>query len=175
MTGYRQTLSVFLLMILSGVTVAQNNTNSPYTRYGYGQLAEQGSGNSRAMGGIAYGLRDRYQINFANPASYTAVDSLTFIFDGGISLPNTNLSSGSIRRNAKNSSFDYIAMQFRASKRIAVSLGLIPYSNVGYNMGEYRDDAAFPEKSTIVTYSGEGGLHQLYIGAVVKLVRNFSV
>ena len=80
MTGYRQTLSVFLLMILSGVTVAQNNTNSPYTRYGYGQLAEQGSGNSRAMGGIAYGLRDRYQINFANPASYTAVDSLTFIF-----------------------------------------------------------------------------------------------
>ena len=175
MTGYRQTLSVFLLMILSGVTVAQNNTNSPYTRYGYGQLAEQGSGNSRAMGGIAYGLRDRYQINFANPASYTAVDSLTFIFDGGISLQNTNLSSGSIRRNAKNSSFDYIAMQFRASKRIAVSLGLIPYSNVGYNMGEYREDAAFPEKSTIVTYSGEGGLHQLYIGAGVKVVRNFSV
>ena len=93
MTGYRQTLLVLLLTILSGVAVAQNNTNSPYTRYGYGQLSEQGSSNSRAMGGIAYGLRDKYQTNFANPASYTAVDSLTFIFDGAVSLQNTNLST----------------------------------------------------------------------------------
>ena len=69
MTGYRQTLLVLLLTILSGAAVAQNNTNSPYTRYGYGQLSEQGSSNSRAMGGIAYGLRDKYQTNFANPAS----------------------------------------------------------------------------------------------------------
>ena len=72
MTGYRQTLLVLLLTILSGAAVAQNNTNSPYTRYGYGQLSELGSSNSRAMGGIAYGLRDKYQTNFANPASYTA-------------------------------------------------------------------------------------------------------
>ena len=50
MIGYRQTLLVFLLMMLSGATIAQNNTNSPYTRYGYGQLADQGSGNSKAMG-----------------------------------------------------------------------------------------------------------------------------
>ena len=41
MIGYRQTLLVFLLMMLSGAAIAQNNTNSPYTRYGYGQLADQ--------------------------------------------------------------------------------------------------------------------------------------
>ena len=92
------------------------------------------------MGGIAYGLRDKYQTNFANPASYTAVDSLTFIFDGAVSLQNTNLSNGTLKRNAKNSSFDYITMQFRASKWTAISLGLLPYSNVGYSMGEYRED-----------------------------------
>ena len=39
MTGYRQTLLVLLLTILSGVAVAQNNTNSPYTRYGYGPVS----------------------------------------------------------------------------------------------------------------------------------------
>ena len=33
MTGYRQSLLVLLLTILSGAAVAQNNTNSPYTRY----------------------------------------------------------------------------------------------------------------------------------------------
>lgn len=171
MTGYRQTLLVLLLTILSGVAVAQNNTNSPYTRYGYGQLSEQGSSNSRAMGGIAYGLRDKYQTNFANPASYTAVDSLTFIFDGAVSLQNTNLSNGTLKRNAKNSSFDYITMQFRASKWAAISLGLLPYSNVGYSMGEYREDTEFPDKSTTVSYSGEGGLHQLYLGAGFKIIK----
>lgn len=175
MTRFRQTLLVLLLTILSGATVAQNNTNSPYTRYGYGQLADQGSGNSKAMGGIAYGLRDKYQVNFANPASYTAVDSLTFIFDGGISLQNANFSDGTVKRNAKNSSFDYITMQFRASKWAAVSLGLLPYSNVGYSMGEYREDTATPTSSSVVTYSGEGGLHQLYLGAGFKIIKNLSI
>lgn len=85
MTGYRLTLLVLLLGMWCGMVMAQNNTNSPYTRYGYGHLSDQGSSNSKAMGGVAYGLRDGSQVNFANPASYTAVDSLTFIFDGAVS------------------------------------------------------------------------------------------
>ena len=162
------TLLALALMVLSGVGVAQNNTNSPYTRYGYGQLSDQGSGNSKGMGGIAYGLRDGSQINFVNPASYTAVDSLTFIFDGGISLQNTNFSNGTLKKNAKNSSFDYITMQFRASKWAAISLGMLPYSNVGYTMSSVREIDG-------VTYSGDGGLHQLYAGVGFKLWKDFSV
>lgn len=174
MVGYRHTLLVLLLTMLSGVAIAQNNTNSPYTRYGYGQLADPGSGNSRAMGGIAYGLRDKYQTNSANPASYTAIDSLTFIFDGGVSLQNTNFSNGTLKQNAKNSSFDYIAMQFRTSKWSAVSIGLLPYSNVGYSLGE-TVEASDGVPVNAVTYSGEGGLHQLYVGAGFKILKNLSV
>ena len=175
MTGYRQTLLVLLLTMLSAMAVAQNNTNSPYTRYGYGQLSDQGSGNSKGMGGIAYGLRDRFQTNFVNPASYTAVDSLTFIFDGGISLQNTNFSDGTVKMNAKNSSLDYITMQFRLSQRIAMSIGLLPFSNIGYTMGDYREDTEFPSQSSMVTYSGEGGLHQLYAGLGFKVFKNLSI
>ncbi|KAA4694956.1 hypothetical protein [Bacteroides intestinalis] len=175
MTRFRQTLLVLLLTILSGATVAQNNTNSPYTRYGYGQLEDQGSGNSKAMGGIAYGLRDKYQTNFANPASYTAVDSLTFMFDGGISMQNTNFSDGTVKKNAKNSSFDYITMQFRLSKWGAMSIGLLPYSNVGYTMASYQENTEYPENSASTTYAGEGGLHQLYLGAGFKIFKNLSV
>ena len=123
MTGYRQTLLVLLLTILSGAAVAQNNTNSPYTRYGYGDLVNQNFGNSKAMGGIAFGLRDGSQINPLNPASYTAIDSLTFLFEGGASLQNSNISDGSVKLNVKNSSFDYIAMQFRLHRRVAMSIG----------------------------------------------------
>ncbi len=175
MIGYKQALLVFLLVTLSVAALAQNNTNSPYTRYGYGQLSDIGSSNSKAMGGVAYGLRDGSQVNFANPASYTAVDSLTFIFDGAVSLQNTNFSNGALKQNAKNSSFDYVTMQFRVAPWCGMSFGLVPYSNVGYSMSEYRRDEAYPESSSSVTYSGDGGLHQLYVGAGFKIFKNFSV
>lgn len=174
MIRYKQTLLALLLAIFSGVTVAQNNTNSPYTRYGFGHLAEQGPGNSKAMGGVSYALRDKYQVNFANPASYTAVDSLTFIFDGGISLQNTNYSNGALKMNAKNSSFDYITMEFRASKWAGISLGLLPYANVGYDITQTEkidDSSEYFSKN----YAGEGGLHQLYLGAGFKIFKNLSV
>lgn len=164
-----------MLTAFSGVIVAQNNTNSPYTRYGFGQLTDPGSGNSKAMGGVAYGLRDNLQVNFANPASYSCVDSLTFIFDGGLGLQNTNFSNGEVKMNAHNSSVDYITMQFRASKWCGVSLGLLPYSNVGYNFSNYQKNEADSQNSTLVTYLGEGGLHQVYIGAGFKLMKNLSV
>lgn len=127
MVGFKQTLCALLLMAFAGVTVAQNNTNSPYTRYGYGDLVNQNFGNSKAMGGIAFGLRDGSQINPLNPASYTAIDSLTFLFEGGASLQNSNISDGSVKLNVKNSSFDYIAMQFRLHRRVAMSIGLLPF------------------------------------------------
>ncbi|MDR0961396.1 MAG: hypothetical protein LBM62_02385 [Mediterranea sp.] len=175
MIKYRQPLGVFLLVLLSVSAVAQNNTNSPYTRYGYGQLADPGSANSRAMGGIAYGLRDAYQVNFANPAAYTAVDSLTFIFDGGIGLQNTNFSDGVVKKNAKNSSFDYITMEFRLAKWAAMSVGLIPFSNVGYTMTSIQEDPDNVANSSAVTYSGLGGLHQIYGGLGVKIIKNLSL
>ena len=81
MIKYNRSLLLLLFIVVSSVASAQNNTNSPYTRYGYGQLADPGSANSRAMGGVVYALRDKNHVNFANPAAYTAVDSLTFIFD----------------------------------------------------------------------------------------------
>ena len=42
--------------------MAQNNTNSPYTRFGYGDLGERSFGAGRAMGGVGYGLRSPKQI-----------------------------------------------------------------------------------------------------------------
>ncbi|EJX04030.1 hypothetical protein, secreted [gut metagenome] len=181
MIKYRQTLLLLLLICICDVANAQsssassNNTNSPYTRYGLGQLADLGSGNSKAMGGVAYGLRDKYQVNFANPASYSAVDSLTFIFDGGVSLQNTNFSNGTLKLNAKNSSFDYITMQFRAAKWAGISMGLLPFSNVGYSMTESRPVQGSTDQSMQVTYNGDGGLHQLYLGAGFKIFKNLSV
>lgn len=173
MVGYKQISCVVMLMVLSGVAVAQNNTNSPYTRYGYGDLSLQTFGKSRGMGGVAYGLRDSYQVNGVNPASYTMVDSLTFLFDAGISLQNTNLSDGATKQNAGNSSFDYVAMQFRLHPRLGMTLGLLPYSNVGYSFT--KTDTSDPNNMNYQTYTGEGGFHQAFLGLGFKVIKNLSV
>ena len=158
--------------MVTGMAIAQNNTNSPYTRYGYGDLSDQSFGNSKAMGGIAFGLRDGAQINPLNPASYTAIDSLTFIFEGGVSLQNMNISGGGVKLNAKNSSFDYLAMQFRLHPRVAMSIGLLPFSNVGYSVSDSKVDNGVSQTRS---FTGDGGLHQLYGGIGVKVLKNLSL
>ena len=173
MVGFKHTLCALLLTMVTGTAIAQNNTNSPYTRYGYGDLSDQSFGNSKAMGGIAFGLRDGAQINPTNPASYTAIDSLTFLFEGGVSLQNMNISGGGLKLNAKNASFDYLAMQFRLAPWMAMSVGLLPYSNVGYTVSDSQttdNDWTYSR-----SFTGDGGLHQLYVGAGVKVLKNLSV
>ena len=162
-----------IAQMVTGMAIAQNNTNSPYTRYGYGDLSDQSFGNSKAMGGIAFGLRDGAQINPTNPASYTAIDSLTFLFEGGVSLQNMNISGGGLKLNAKNASFDYLAMQFRLAPWMAMSVGLLPYSNVGYTVSDSQttDNGLAYSRS----FTGDGGLHQMYVGAGVKVLKNLSV
>ncbi len=41
MVGFKHTLWALLLTMVTGMAIAQNNTNSPYTRYGYGDLSDQ--------------------------------------------------------------------------------------------------------------------------------------
>lgn len=157
---------------------AQSSTNSPYTRYGFGQLSDQSFGNSQAMGGIAYGLRNGLQINASNPASYSAVDSLTFLFDAGLSLQNANFSEGNVKTNAKNSTVDYIAMQFRLAEGLGFSAGFLPYSNVGYNMShsnKVTTDEYGNTTSATQSFIGNGGLQQVYAGLGYQPFKGLSI
>ena len=160
------------------VAFAQSGTNSPYTRYGFGHLSDQSFGNSKAMGGISYGLRNGLQINASNPASYSAVDSLTFLFDAGLSLQNANFKEGTVQTNAKNSTIDYIAMQFRLMKGMGFTAGFLPYSIVGYHIGQTNQLGTDGVGNTIKssdTYSGDGGLQQVFVGLGYQVFNNLSL
>ncbi len=153
-------------------------TNSPYSRYGFGKLTDQVGSNSKAMGGIGYGLRNGFFVNPTNPASYSAVDSLTFIFDLGMSLQNANFSENGIKTNAKNSSLDHIAMQFRLWERMGMTVGFVPYSNVGYSFQTSHtltDQSSDASVDTYSTYSGNGGLQQIMVGLGYRIFNNLSI
>ena len=88
--------------------MAQSGTNSPYSQFGLGLLAEQTSGFNRGMNGLGLGFREHNQINYINPASYSAIDSLSFIFDVGITGQVTNFNENGKKRNANNADIEYI-------------------------------------------------------------------
>lgn len=159
---------------------AQNATNSPYSQYGYGILADQSNGAGKGMNGLSLGWREHNQVNFKNPASYSAIDSLSFIFDAGISGQLTNFNDNGRRLNAKNSSFDYVIAGFRAFRHVGVSFGMVPYSNIGYSYYNKESlNASNNSSSSDVTwtntYVGNGGVHQVFLGLGVEPLKGLSV
>lgn len=163
------------LLAGSLTTYAQTSTNSPYTRYGLGQLSDQAFVNNAAMGGMGYGLRTNCHINTLNPASYSAVDSLTFMFDTGLTLTRSDFEENGYKTNAKNSTFDYMVMQFRLIPRLGFAMGLLPYSNVGYNFSRTASVPGNEEVTATNMFYGEGGLHQVFAGLGFRVLPNLSV
>lgn len=156
---------------------AQNGINSPYSRYGLGVLSDQSIGRLKSMGGIGTGFRDRNVINLKNPASYSMVDTLTFIADLGFSMRYGNFQENGTGVNARNAGIDYLAMQFRIQPRIGMTIAFLPYSNVGYDFSSSqlvrRDmDGEITSSSYNV---GSGGLRQFMGGLGWKPANWLSV
>lgn len=167
-----------LLGILFVPSFGQSSTNSPYSQYGLGILSESAGGANRGMNGLGLGFHESNRINVLNPASYSQIDSLTFIFDAGISGQITNFEEGNLKKNANSSSFEYVMGAFRLRKNLGLSFGLLPYTNIGYTYsGSARVNAGSTTSSTYYTntYSGSGGVHYVYLGAGWQPIRNLSI
>ena len=158
----KRILAILLIMFSVIGAMADNGINSPYSRYGVGVLADQSLGTNRQMGGLGYALRSHRFVNLKNPASFSTADTLTMLFEAGFSMQNVNFKEGNKRINAKNASFDYVAMQFRLCKGLGMSAGFLPYSNVGYSFSTTSSQGTNEVHSE--TYNGTGGLYQPYIG-----------
>jgi len=174
----RRNLVLFIVVAAFSVSALAQNTgsNSPYSRYGFGLLSDRALGFNKSMGGLSYGMVNGKELNAKNPATYASIDSLAFLFDFGFSVQNANLEQGEKRINARNAAVDYLAMGFRVAPGLGVSLGLLPYSNIGYNLSQDRRfDPGTGEVVQTDAYSGEGGLHEVYAGLAWKPFRPISL
>lgn len=174
----KRIFSGLLLGAFSLVSMAQvSNTLSPYSQFGLGVLADQSQGFNRGMGGLAIGLRNGKIVNMQNPASYSAIDSLTMIFDAGVSGQITNFKEGGRRVNAKTGHFDYIVSAFRLLPKVGVSFGVVPYSNIGYNYysADYNNAESLSSSYFNVNQYGDGGFSQAYVGFGWEVIKGLSV
>lgn len=162
-------------MSVTLMATAQSGINSPYSQYGLGVLAEQMSGFNRGMNGVGIGFREHNQVNYLNPAAYSAMDSLMFLFDVGVSGQITNFKEEGKKKNAKNANFDYAVAGFRMARHLGVSFGIVPFSGVGYN---YSGSDVLDANGSVYynnTYNGKGGVREVFVGAGWEPVKNLSV
>ena len=155
-------LLLVILGILPVTLISQNiNTSSPYTQYGYGQLSDPSFGAQRGMGGIGYGLRKSETINALNPASYSAVDSMTFMLDFAVEGQVAWFEQGTEKSKRYTAGLEYIAMQFPLAKKLGMGIGLSPVSYVGYKFKnlEYVKEL---DQDVATYYTGKGGLNKVY-------------
>jgi hypothetical protein len=159
--------------LLPGFCSAQSSaaTSSPYSRYGIGDLQFRGFAQNFAMGGLGQGLRNASGINFLNPASYSAVTLTTF--EGAVNTNFITYRNSSLSQQANTTNLAYLALAFPVSKKWGLSAGLIPFSNVGYQI--VTRETADSIGNIQYEYSGSGGVNRFYIGNAFALTRNLSL
>jgi hypothetical protein len=165
-------LSVLFTLLICTLS-AQTIITSPYSRFGIGDISRNNNAWNFAMGGTSISTRSPYHINIMNPASYTAFDSSSFIFEGGVIFNVVQLKTDIEATSRTYGSVAYLNFGFPITKWWKTSIGLMPYSNVGYNV---LFDDVIPNVGRINRlYVGSGGINRLLWGNGFKLSKNFSI
>lgn len=166
-------LYTVLLTLFSFPVFAQNNTGTPYSMYGLG-LLQDNYGPYTAMGGVSAAMRDNNNINFLNPASYTALDSNRFYFQFGITGEYVNISThqeNSSYRVAQNASLN---MALRLFPKMYASFGFNQRSDIGYDLHYLKMINGSNNFYYNQQISGEGGLNDFYLGLAYR-IKNLSI
>ncbi len=164
---------IFCLFFLNLSLFAQIRIVSPYSRFGVGDLSDNNNAWNLSMGQLGIGLYNPRHVNYTNPASYSAFDSLSFVFQGGLSGEFVSLKSDYQSVNRNYASLGYLLFGMPVNRWWKTSIGLVPFSDVGYNVANYEE---YPNSGTVVRlYSGSGGISRLYWGNSVRFLNRFSI
>ncbi|MGI8951162.1 MAG: hypothetical protein ACR2FN_06215 [Chitinophagaceae bacterium] len=158
---------LFILLITLSVYAQEN---SPFSRYGIGDLYPAQTIASRAMGGLSAAFADGQTINSSNPASYGNIQLVTY--DIGISLDARILRDNNLalKYNATNFAPSYlqIGLPLSRKRKIGFAFGLKPVTRINYNVQDFSKILVDRElnlyDSLQSLYQGNGGLNQAFFG-----------
>lgn len=166
-------LILFCLLFANTVLFSQIQIVSPYSRFGIGDLSDNNNAWNLSMGQLGIGLRSSSHVNVANPASYSAFDSLSFVFEGGFNGEFVTLKSDYQEASRNYASLGYLLFGMPVNRWWKTSIGLVPFSDVGYNVANYEE---YPNSGTVARlYAGSGGISRLYWGNSVQPFKDLSV
>jgi len=157
---------LFLLLFFPGVVLmSQTTINSPYSRYGLGEMHGKNINTKiQGMGGISIGMWSPGMVNPANPASYGKIDSAAFVLDASIFGVFVNHRTSFQSENSNLITLNYLFFGFPVTRWWRTSLGVMPFSKIGYDVKITVDMSQYNFNNVINSIDGSGGLNQFYWG-----------
>lgn len=183
---FRYSLGFLTLLLLVQTHPVLAQDNSPYSRYGIGDLIPSTNINNRSMGGITAGYTDQFAINFSNPASFSSfqawkekksakLSSGRSVLDMGVNVDNRTLRDPATNNSftANNAIFSYVQVGVPLRRNWGLSFGLRPISRISYKVdrNERLKDpvTGSPIDSAVTRYQGDGGSYLASFGTGIAL------
>jgi hypothetical protein len=162
--------SLILLLFTSLTLWAQPKLNSPYSRYGIGDIVSPYFANQAGWGGQTAAFHDPFHLNLANPASYAYLRSTAL--ETGIYLKRSQYESATAAQTEWSGNLSHLALGFTLKSPInevldkvkspwnyAMGISMTPYSRVGYNI---LTRSTLPGLEDVQNqYQGSGGLYRV--------------
>lgn len=164
-------LFLLLLIFFPVFSQAQIRIASPYSRFGIGDIAKNNNAWNFSMGGIGIGTSSPYHVNLTNPASYTAFDSSSFVFEGGFAGNQVKLESNIQSTTRNHGSLGYLLFGIPVTGWWRSSIGITPFTEVGYQIA---NNESIDSVRVTRTYAGEGGINSIYWGNGFRITKDFS-
>ncbi len=170
-----------VLIVACGLQMsAKAQENSPYSRYGLGDLTPNHNVFTRGMAGISAGIAEPNVINFTNPASLSVIGNT--IFDVGTEIDYRILKSTTPAKKftSANTYVSYLQLAFPLSTKKmlkkgitwGMSMGLKPVTKINYKVEKNERLSGIDSLNTI--YEGNGGVNQFHLGTGLRF-KNFSI
>ncbi|MBR4197716.1 MAG: hypothetical protein IKQ94_02970 [Bacteroidales bacterium] len=168
--------SIVIAVVMTVACVAawaQNGINSPYSQFGIGEIkSPYNNPYTNAMAGLSYTVRNNFAINSNNPASYTAIDTQSFVFDFGLVFDFERLTDNNQTYRDANGNLSHIAIGFPITRWWKTSIGLVPWSELNYKTTLVIPDTSFGNVTTV--FDGSGGINKIYWGHAFSITPTLS-
>jgi len=157
------------LLALQGAVLGQ--TFSPYSVLGIGDIYTKSMVQHYSMGGIGLSSGSFYYQNTLNPA--LIADNGVYSFTAGFTSETKSIWQADNRDVAKGGTLNYMNMIWPLKQgKVAVSLGMLPYSKVNYNFQVSSSVIGDPDAKLFSFNEGEGGFNQFVFSTGMKLTKN---
>jgi hypothetical protein len=145
---------IALTLILTSFIVA--GEGSVYSRYGIGEIQLNMRGKNIGMGSVGVGMFGETFMNFANPAALASVSRTMFTAGYQYRNYDSEDATGVSVIGTGNISEFGLAFPLYSPKKIVLSLGVLPYSSVGY---QQEVSQTVSGEHVLQQFEGKGGLN----------------
>ena len=160
---------LFLQGLLSIYSVnAQFSLSTPYSRYGMGSLFSGANNAGVAIGGVGYARAKNNEVNFSNAASYSAVDTQSFIFNIGFNTQWHKIHNNEAESKAYVAGISNISFSFPLFRRLKMGISLAPFSSVDYS----ASDTILGDINYLKKYTGEGNIDRVIVGLAYQPLKS---